>query len=164
MHVHSDAPPGKLLLQLVNPNDAVRVDVFGAVGETLARMRSGTVGDREVRFVAPEDAAARLARTLMALERNEPVPRKFAADFRALVDAVDASQVQSAWRDHRNVDDPGSFDEACNRIALALALHGELLVEPVLSTDIDAVCQRCKIVEHFPLASRQRILRILGYC
>ena len=36
-HAHPDRPTGKLAIQLVEPNQRVRVDVFSARGDTLAQ-------------------------------------------------------------------------------------------------------------------------------
>jgi hypothetical protein len=164
VHVHPNAASGKLLLQLVNTEDRVRVDIFSAVGDTLARAIPGTLDGHSVRFASPEDLATRLGHSLMALERKEPVPQKFASDFRTLVDAVDRSRIDAAWSDHRVDGDPETFDEACNRIAMALALHADLLVEPQHSTDVDALCSRCDASVGFSIASPREILGLLGYC
>jgi hypothetical protein len=164
VHVHPGTASGKLLLQLVHPDDRARVDIFGAVGNTLARTIPGTLEGCSVRFVSREDLTARLARSLMALERGESVPQKFATDFRTLVDAIERSRMEAVWGDHRADDDPETFDEACNRIAMALALNGDLLVEPQYSTDIDAVCSRCDATAGFPIAPPREILGLLGYC
>lgn len=164
IHVHPNAAAGKLLLQLVHPDDRVRVDIFRAAGDTLARTIPGTIDGHSVQFVSQEDLAARLARSLMALERGEPVPQKFASDFRTHVDAVERSRIEVAWSDHRGDDDPETFDETCNRIAMALALNGDLLVESQYSTDTGAVCPRCDVNAGFPIAPPFEILGLLGYC
>ena len=36
-HIHPKAPQGKMLIQLVDPEEAVRIDVFRAYGATMAR-------------------------------------------------------------------------------------------------------------------------------
>jgi hypothetical protein len=164
VHVHPSAAPGKMLLQLVHPDDRIRVDIFGAAGNTLARTIPGTLEGHSVRFVSQEDLAARLARSLMALERGKPVPQKFATDFRTLVDAIERSQIEAAWGDHRADDDPETFDEACNRIAMVLAVSDDLLVEPQYSTDVDVLCSRCDASSGFSIASPREILGLLGYC
>lgn len=35
-HIHPLDPPGKMLLQAIDPDSAVRIDVFRAYGETIA--------------------------------------------------------------------------------------------------------------------------------
>jgi hypothetical protein len=164
VHVHPGAASGKLLLQLVNPDDRVRVDIFSAAGNTLARTIPGTLEGHSVRFVSREDLAARLARSLMALERNEPVAQKFATGFQTLVDSIERSRIEAVWSDYRADDDPETFDEACNRIAVAIAIHEDLLVEPQYSTDAGIVCLRCDASAGFPVASPREILGLLGYC
>lgn len=164
IHAHAGAPSGKLLLQLVAADDPVRIDIFGAVGQTLTRTTLGSIGNRAARFVCVEDLAVRLARTLLALGRGDTVPRKFAIDFPSIVDALDPKRIEIAWKEHRAGDDPESFDEACNQIALLLALHDDLLIEPRLSKNVDAICERCNSSSEFPLASPHKILGILGYC
>jgi hypothetical protein len=164
IHVHPNAEPGRLILQLVAPGEPIRIDIFSAVGKTLSRAVQGKVGDHAVRFVSMEDLASRLARTLLDLGRDKPVPAKFANDFRPIVDRLDRKAVEIAWQDHRADDDPESFDEACNQIAVLLALHDDLLIEQEYSKDADAVCSRCDANAGFPIASPRAILGILGYC
>jgi len=164
IHVHPNATPGKLLLQLVAPEDRVRVDIFGAVGRTLTRAIPGSLEGRPASFVSPEDLAARLAQSLLALGRGEGVPRKFADDFRSIVDRLDPARAEITWRDHRADDAPESFDEACNQIAMLLALHDDLLIEQSFSKNPEATCGRCDAHREFPIASPHEILGILGYC
>jgi len=45
-----------------------------------------------------------------------------------------------------------------------IAERAELLVSPVYSTDVNAICERCRDSRALPLADLNRILAILGYC
>jgi hypothetical protein len=56
-HVHADAPPGKLLLQLVDEPRGLRIDIFRASNDCLARAR--IVPDLPHRALSLEDLGER---------------------------------------------------------------------------------------------------------
>jgi hypothetical protein len=163
-HIHPRAPEGKTLLQLVDPNEAIRIDVFRARGATMARRQSVDFRTRPIQIVSLEDLAAREASLLMDLERGSPVPLKHAEDFERLVEGVDADRVEIAWRDHRRETDPVTFQEASGRIRELIPSRGDLLIVPDYSHDGDAICSKCEETGPFRLASPHAILSILGYC
>jgi hypothetical protein len=49
-HIHPFDPPGKIMLQLIDPDTALRIDVFRACGQTMSR---GAHVDRFVELVEP---------------------------------------------------------------------------------------------------------------
>lgn len=163
-HIHPKAPEGKTLVQLVDPGEAVRIDVFRARGATMARRQSVSFRTSPIQVVSLEDLAAREASLLMDLDRGAPVPLKHAEDFERPAESADAGQAEIAWRDHRRETDPVTFQEASSRIRELVRSHGHLLIVPDYSHDGDAVCPKCEEAGPFRLASPHAILSILGYC
>ncbi|MBZ5624571.1 MAG: hypothetical protein LAQ69_38600 [Acidobacteriia bacterium] len=163
-HIHPKAPEGKTLLQMIDPEAALRIDLFRARGATMARGRSVSLATFPIEVVSLEDLAARAARLVMDLERGEEVPLKHAKDFQRLAGAIDLDRVEIAWRDHRRSGDPATFQEASQRIRELVATRGELLVVPEYSQDVNAVCPKCEEAGPFRLASGVTIQSILGYC
>lgn len=162
-HIHPDAPEGKTLVQLVDPGEALRIDIFRSYGATLARGEPMDFPGGALAVVALEDIAAREASLLMDLARGAPVPRKHAEDFQRIV-AVAPSRIEAAWRDHRKNHDPAAFQEAAAQIARLTQSRGDLLVVPEYSRDADTACPKCQEMGAWRLARPQTILSILGYC
>ncbi|HXM45522.1 MAG TPA: hypothetical protein VN924_30075 [Bryobacteraceae bacterium] len=166
-HIHPHAPRGRTLVQLVDPSEAVRIDIFGACGATLARSAPVNFPCAPIAVVALEDLAAREASLLMDLAHGSPVPLKHARDFQRLAGAVataDSRRMAQAWGDHRKSRDPETFDEAAARIAELAQSRRDLLTVPDYSRDADAVCSKCRETGTFRLAPAGTILSILGYC
>lgn len=157
-HIHPDAQPGRLLVQLVDPLERLRIDVFGAVGDSLRRAKRL---DSWLSVLAIEDLLARIVRGLLSLDKGE-VPAKLAADFDRLGDQTSLRCVQAAWRDHRPADAPETFaDAAALARALIDAHPGRLIVESYVQARWR--CPRCADGPGFPLASEDRILAAIGY-
>ena len=151
-------------MQLVDPGEALRIDIFRACGATLARSEPLDFAMGAPPVVALEDLAAREASLLMDLAYGSPVPRKHAQDFQRLVRAIDSDRIGAAWADQRKSRDPETFQEAAARIAVLIQSRADLLAEPDYSHDADAVCPKCRETEAFRLAPPRTILSILGYC
>jgi hypothetical protein len=163
IHVHPDAPPGKILIQLVDPGEALRVDIFRTIGETRARARVARVLGMRLRVVSLEDLAARAVRELMNLSREQTVPRKYADQFRRTIDRIDPTLVEKAWSDHRKPHDPVAFSEAVRKIASLLVSRNRFLGLQRYVTNIGAVCERCRSAGPFEPAPPGDIFDILGY-
>jgi hypothetical protein len=164
-HIHPRAPAGKLLLQLVDAEAALRIDVFHAVGSTLARTGMHSIGGvGTARMVSLEDLAARAATMILGLGRGKTVARKHVDDFDCLSATIDRARVEVAWSDHRRLDDPETFGAASARIASLVRTHQQLLVVPEYSQDVDAKCSACKTREPFVAAPATQVYAILGYC
>jgi hypothetical protein len=162
-HIHPKAPEGKIVVQLVDAEEALRIDVFSAYGSTLtrSRLRDSPIG--VIPVVSAEDLAARSASLVMELERGQEVARKHAEDFEWLAEFVDPAQVEIAWQDHRRENDPSRFREAWARIRDMVPSCATLLVTPDYSQDADAICPRCEETGAWRLASGQDVMAILGY-
>ncbi|SCB48959.1 hypothetical protein GA0061103_0479 [Rhizobium multihospitium] len=163
-HAHPDRPLGKLAIQLVEPNQRVRVDVFSACGDTLARTRPALIGDLTIKVVAVEDLACRIALEMMGFSRGDSVPPKCADDHIRARQAVDMDLVETAWQDQRREMDPLTYAEAAVQIADAMERQTGKLARQVYCTDSHAGCRHCRDTAHFAVASPKSILAILGYC
>ena len=163
-HAHPHRPIGKLLLQLVDASECLRIDIFGACGATLERTRSALINDLPVKTVATEDMACRIASEMMCFSRGDIVPPKCGDDHMRVKDIVDIELVKQAWKDHRRPTDPETYAEATVQIADALERQAIDFAKHQYAMDIDAVCPHCQDTAHFKVASRKSILPILGYC
>jgi len=163
-HIHPLDPPGKIMLQFIDPNSPMRIDVFRADGATMDRTCSQDLPSGTLQLVSVEDLVAREARLTLDLAQSVPVPSKHARDFLRLMQLVDPVQVEAAWLDHRKPMHPLTFAET-NRLLLDLIpAHPELLMAPDYSNDTEAVCKRCKATSAFRLSDPKVVLSLLGYC
>jgi hypothetical protein len=163
-HVHPHDPPGKNMLQGVDPDTQVRLDVFRAYGLEMERTSLTEVADIAVKIVSMEDLVARHARLNWDLMEDKPVAPKYARDFLRLIDLVAIDKVEPIWQEHRKPQSPESFAETASLLRRVIASRPELLISPTYSTDLDEVCPRCHGSEAFQLADAGQILSILGYC
>jgi hypothetical protein len=162
-HIHPLAPEGKMLLQLVDPDERVRVDIFRACGATMARRQTLAFGKITLQVISLEDLAARLASLLMALEKGETVASKHAEDFKSLLPFVDPEGVESAWRDQRKLTDVATFKEASFRVENLIESRSNLLVVRKYSQDVNSICPRCEETGPFRLSAAMEIMSVLGY-
>ncbi|SCB38897.1 hypothetical protein [Rhizobium hainanense] len=163
-HANPHRPTGKLAIQLVEPEQRVRIDVFSACGDALERIGPALIGDLAIKVVAVEDLACRIASEMMCFSRGDAVPHKCADDHARASQVVDMKLVEKAWQDQRREIDPLTYAEASVQIVEALKRDTGELVKPTYSTDTDAVCRHCYDTANFTVASPKSILSILGYC
>ena len=163
-HVHPDDPPGKTMLQAVDAESRVRVDVFRAYGGEMERASELSLGALRLRVVSIEDLVARHARLNWDLVEGKPVAPKYARDLLRLLALVEADEIEQVWQEHRKPHFPVSFREAVSQLRAAIASRAELLLAPTYSTDVLAVCARCKDADGLPLAEASAVLSLLGYC
>lgn len=163
-HIHPRAPEGKIVIQFVDPDDALRIDVFRSYGATLRRSKTVPFGTREIAVVSLEDLTARAASLMLGLQIGSAVPLKHAEDFQRLVHATTPDEVESVWPEHRQQGAPLTFKEAATLIRELVQSRRDLIVTPHYSQDVNAVCPSCVEVESFRLAPPLQIMSILGYC
>ena len=163
-HVHPHDPPGKTMLQGVDPETGVRIDVFRAYGGEMERTSPITIATLALRTVSLQDLVARHARLNWGLVEGRPVAPKYARDFLRLMDLVTTGEVERIWQEHRKSQSPESFAETALQLRRMIASRSELLIPPTYSTNIDEVCRRCQGRGAFPLCDPRQILSILGYC
>jgi len=163
MHVHPDAHAGKMVVQIVDPEESLRIDIFSAYGRTRQRSSRVVSPFGEVPVVSIEDLAARAGSIVFGLARGERVARKHADDFGVLAAWSDPDLVEICWQDHRRSNDPSTFKEASRRIRELVLKNDALLVAPQYSQDPDAVCPKCRELGRWRRAPGRTILSILGY-
>ena len=157
-HVHPYATPGRLMLQVVDAEEELRVDVFCGWRAAISRSRLVASDLAGVRVVSTEDLAASAAASmLMRLDRGERVSAKKAADFERVCDSVDGAGVKSAWNEHRGPDHPNSFADARSMVVEKVRAGGDRF-----ALSRDAVCPRCEEAGAFRLSSAREAIRDIG--
>jgi hypothetical protein len=163
-HVHPSDPPGKTLLQAIDPETKVRIDVFHAYGSEMERAVPVEIEGLALRMVSLPDLVARHTRLNWDLIEGQALAPKYARDLLRLLESSSGSEVGKVWPEHRKSKMPESFEAACERVREAIRKRPDLLVHPAYSTKVGEICDRCKVVNDFPLADAGHILSILGYC
>lgn len=154
-HIHPHAAPGKTMLQLIDRDQALRIDVFRASPATMRRAAE---------LVSLEDLVARAARLLLDLGSGLEVASKHARDYLRFSDAVDADGVEAAWQDHRKREHPTTFREANAAIQVLIPASAHLLITARFSDNPDEACSVCTPIGAFQLADPKLVLSLLGYC
>ncbi len=163
-HVHPNDPPARTLLQCVEPNTGVRVDIFRACGNELARAEEIDLDSETMRIVSLEDLVARMARLCLDLAAGVSIPRKHPRDFLRLLPFAVLEGVELVWPEHRKLNHPVSFAEVAPLLCDLIASRQDLQIDPAYSRDTKAICPRRESTLAFPLARPDRILSLLGYC
>lgn len=163
-HIHPSDPPGKTILQFIDPDSALRIDVFRAYGATMSRTSRLHLPSGTIQLISLEDLVARAARLTLDIAEGVPVPSKHARDFLHLIELVDPPEVETAWQDHRKPKHPVTFEETNSSLQDLIPAHPELLITSDYSNDTGKVCPRCAPTAPFHLADPNVILTLLGYC
>ncbi len=161
-HIHPEALPGKMLLQLIDREQGLRIDLFRALGATLPRADTfeGLIGP--LRIVSIEDLLARTTSHLYAgLRHNRSVGFKHAQDFGRFAGLSKPEEIDAAWKDHRESHEE-TFPMAEQETKRLLAFHPGLLVDEKFSRVITH-CTQCRDHGRFQRADSATIVRILGY-
>jgi hypothetical protein len=161
-HVHAHAPEGKTLLQLIDPEQALRIDVFRQFGATFARAEALNGGPEPITMISLEDVVARTTSLVFgSLRRGRTIDPKYAEAFHRLAGLGEPVKLDAAWRDHRQAE-PESFHQAAQLAQQLLVHHLELLVREPYSAEVH-VCPRCEDQGSFRRARPDTIVEILGY-
>jgi hypothetical protein len=163
-HVHPQDPPGKTLLQSVDPETALRIDFFCVCEPVLSRSMSLELCDSEARLISIEDLTARTARLCLDLASGRPIPAKHARDFLRLLPLIEMGLTDEVWPEHRKPNHPRSFKAAATLLVDLISARRELQTVPTYSRDPQATCTRCQPSAAFPLADVRQVLALLGYC
>ncbi len=154
-HVHPTDPPGKTLLQAIDPATSVRIDIFRAYGNEMARTQPFILAGIPLHIVSVEDLLARHARLCCDLLSGQPLAPKFARDFLRLLDVVTATDAATSrhdptlasldptWQEHRKPSHPIAFSDAASLLRRAIRERTDLLIPPIYSTDVSEICPRC---------------------
>ncbi|MGC1104986.1 MAG: hypothetical protein WA876_00470 [Candidatus Acidiferrales bacterium] len=153
-----------MIIQLVDPNDALRIDVFRPRGAALGRSQNVQCEMGQVSVMSVADLAARTASLLLGLERGATVPSKHADDFLRLIRTISLDGAENVWPGYRKEGDADTFEEAARRIRSLVQSRKDLLVPVVYSQDVDGFCPNCIEVGPFRLSPAERVMAILGYC
>jgi hypothetical protein len=162
-HVHPFDPPGRTLLQCVDPETKVRVDVFRACGSVMDRVSPAGRSTGLPSMISLQDSTARAARLSWDLSANVPIAPKYARDFLRLLAIVKTDEVEVAWKEHKKPAAPESFADAATELRKLIESRTDLLVTRTYSSDVKVLCERCRGTEGFPLANPEQIVSLLGY-
>jgi len=161
-HVHPFGKQGDLLIQLVNPQDAIRLDVFCAVGNAVLRAEHVALGSNKFFVISCEDLMAKTTSLLMKLSRGGVVAAKHAQDFTALLPFI-SDAIEDIWQEYRNNLDPPTFRETALYVGNLVVTHSNALVNPSYNKDVTAKCPKCQAVGSFRPADPRDVFKILGY-
>jgi hypothetical protein len=157
-HVHPHAPEGKTLLQLIDPEQALRIDLFRQFGATLTRAERL----RGLTVISLEDLIARTTSFIVGhLRRGASIDPKHAHLFRRLAGLGDPAKMDAAWRDHGQPE-TGAFHQAEQLAQELLTRHPELVTCDQYSAQV-TVCPRCQDEGLFRRARPEVIVKLLGY-
>ena len=162
-HVHPNAKDGRTLLQLVDQPRAIRIDLFCALGASLARASKLTHEIGDLYVLSVEDLVARTTALVCGrLRRGGTIDVKHAVAFSRLRGLGQPQVLAAAWNDHRQ-QVPGTLEDASREAVRLLEAHPELIVvENYSSTPV--ACGRCRAHGAFRPAPLETIVQILGYC
>jgi hypothetical protein len=163
-HIHPFDPPGKTILQFIDPDSALRIDVFHACGATMTRTVRLDLPSAAIQLISLEDLTARTARLVLDLAEGIPVLSKHARDVLDFLNLIDKAEVETVWQDHRKPNHPMTFQETLSLLHYLIPMHQDLLVTAKYSKDAEEVCPRCSPTATFQLANPNVILSLLGYC
>jgi hypothetical protein len=142
-HIHPHAPEGKTLLQLIDPERALRIDLFRQFGATLTRIVWLNSPTGQLPIISLEDLVARTTSLVVGhLQRAGTIDLKHARAFRRLAGAGEPAKLETAWRDHRR-SGPESFQQAARLGHQLLELHPELAIREQYSPEVKA-CAQCQ--------------------
>lgn len=161
-HVHPDASDGKTLVQVIDRTNRVRIDLFRAFGDTLARAVPSRSELRGLSMVSVEDLVARqTALVCGALERGREIDAKHVETFLAMTGFGEPHRLGAAWADHRQ-QVAGTLSEAASRAVSLLQRRPELVVSHSYELRLES-CARCRPYGDLVPASPNAIAEILGY-
>jgi hypothetical protein len=157
-HIHPQAADGKTLLQLIDPEQSLRLDFFRQFGATLAR----TERLHGLTVISLEDLIARTTSLVLGhLRKGHAIDVKHARAFRRLSGLGDPAKMDAAWRDHRQ-SERESFCDAERDAYELLARHPELIIREEYSREI-TICAKCQDIGPFQRALPETIVKALGY-
>jgi hypothetical protein len=162
-HIHPDASPGKILLQVIDSERALRVDLFRACGATLSRAHVLDEETGPLSVLSIEDLVARTTALVCGrLRKGLQIDAKYVRSLMRLANLGRPAQLTQAWEDHRQDDVPETLDEAAREAHQLLARRPQLVVSEEYSAVVTA-CDRCQDYGPFRLAAPESIVNILGY-
>jgi len=125
------------MLQAIDPESALRVDVFRACGGTMDQAGAVELPCGTVRLISLEDLLARTAPLLFGLVEGAALPSVHAMDYLRLADLVDPAEVELARGNLRKPRHPETFAEADALLRKFIPARQHLLVEGIIRLDRD---------------------------
>ena len=163
-HFHPYRERGKVLLQLVDEEYGTRIEIFTPALDSLdERLIDCAIGDLSCRMVSAEDALAKLLSIICSVIEGKLVDPKYIEQFDLLSRVADRAVTRKVWKEYRKGNQYLDFDEAAEAVKLRIAANPNLLQATYYCQDVDYVCTWCHESELFPIASRSKIYKILGY-
>lgn len=163
-HFHPSREKGRILLQLVDAENALRIDVFTPSSETLfKRLIDFKIGVAVCQAVSLEDILVKLLSIIYPVAKGSHVESKYVKKFYLLLDSANLEAAKLIWQDYRKINQPIDFSEAVGIIEKTIAANPHLLKTEEFRRDLDFECQWCVKSETFPLSPRPKIYEILGY-
>ena len=161
-HIHPQAPEGKMLLQLIDREQALRIDFFRQFGATLTRVVRLKAPTGPLTVISLEDLIARTTALVVGcLRRGKPIDPKHARAFRRLAGLGEPGRIDAAWHDHRQ-SELASFQQDAQLAHQVLDHHPELAIRERYSAEV-GVCPQCQDHAPFRRACPDIIVQILGY-
>lgn len=162
-HVHPDATGGRTLLQLIDEAHRIRVDVFQALGRTLARAHGLKDAADGLMLLSVEDLVARTTSLVCGrLQRGLTIDVKHVTTFNRLRGLGEAAKLSAAWSDHRQ-QVRGTLDDASHEAARLVETRPDLLIVEQYSSH-PLPCEQCRQQGQFKPAPPNKVVEILGYC
>src|SRR4051794_37948025 len=142
-HIHPRAPEGKMLLQLIDREQALRIDFFRQFGATLTRVVGLKAPTGPLTVISLEDLIARTTALVVgSLRLGKPIDPKHARAFRRLAGLGERGRIDAAWHDHRQ-SELESFHQAAQLAHQLLDHHPELAIRERYSAEV-SVCPQCQ--------------------
>jgi hypothetical protein len=163
-HFHPTRGRGKILLQLVDVCERVRIDLFTPFSPSLMnRVHQAELCGINCNVIAAEDLTARLLAIACEVTTGSAVDPKYYDKFRCLSELVDLNIVRDIWSDYRKPDSPRRFDAAAEAVHRTITQTPDLLRTEVYDQPGDAACPWCCASEVFSVSPPADIFAVLGY-
>lgn len=164
VHFHPARAQGRILIQLVDESQRMRIDVFTPASPALiTRAQAAEVCGVPCNVIAAEDLAAKLLAVLYGVTDGGQVDPKHYEKFRRLARFIDRGIMRELWVDYRKPDYPESFELAEERVHRTIANDPTVLRPAVYDVSLDAVCGWCENDNSYSISSRTRVFEVLGY-
>ena len=160
-HFHPKRELGNVLLQLIDPSTATRIDIFTPRSASI-RSRS-TVTSEKIAIVAAEDLTARLLAIVSIVLQGRTIDPKYAVSFQRLIEIGDLEKAAELWPEYRKPSDPPFFDTAVTAVQAVLKQQPQLLKPTEYSQDLSHRCEWCIPDASFPLADKRAVFELIGH-
>lgn len=163
-HFHPSRGRGKILLQLVDADQRMRIDLFTPFSSSLmSRAHHTELCGISCGVIAAEDLTARLLAIACDVTTGKSVDPKYYDKFRRLSELIDLKVARDIWSDYRKPDCPHHFDEAAEAVRQAVAQNPGVLRPELYAQPADAACPWCGHSDLFSVSPPAEIFAVLGY-